>query len=262
MHLLLGDEADHEQQGRARFFVYGGLFVDAGNVAGLHASVEGIRLEIGLRATDPLKFATNNRPAHISQADYTEAKRRVIGAAHEHGARFSAQVTLHELARNVEHDELVRRGANTILGCFNRFLAEDVNDYGLALLDRLPIDHEYRYLREKFQVGLTFPNGNRRSLDRIVGLSSTCEGASHLASVADIVLGSFRYCVNEPERDVAGRAMFPSIVQLMWHVRRGNIVYLKNRGLVLRPRTIAAELHQREYDALVDRLMGYLRQEE
>jgi hypothetical protein len=210
MYLLLGDEADHEQRMGARFFVYGGLFIDIARVQALHAAVAGIREEIGFRPTDSLKFATNDRPAHITKDQHTEAKRRVIAAAHEHDAHFSAQVTLHELARNTNHDELVKRGANTILACFDRFL-ERAGDYGLALLDRLPVRDQYLYLREKFQVGLSFPNNAVRPLKRILGLASTCDGASHLASVADIVLGSFRYCVNEPERDIAGRAMLPNV---------------------------------------------------
>lgn len=258
MYLLLGDEADHEQGRRAKFFVYGGLFIDVGRIQALHAAIETIRADLLFGPTDPLKFATNTCPAHVTKDQHREAKCRVIAAAQEHGALFSAQLTLHELARTRSHDELIKWGANTILGCFNHFLAEK-NEYGLALLDRLPVQHEYRYLQEKFQVGLTFPNGNQRRLDRIVGLASTCEGASHIASVTDIVLGSFRYCVNEPERDKAGRQMFPAVARLMWHHRSGNEVVIQDRGLVLRPKTVSVAQHQQEYDDLVGRLLGYLR---
>jgi hypothetical protein len=48
-------------------------------------------------------------------------------------------------------------------------------------------------------------------LERVIGFGSTTDGASHLASIADVLIGSFRYCVNEEERDIAGRAMFPDL---------------------------------------------------
>jgi hypothetical protein len=37
------------------------------------------------------------------------------------------------------------------------------------------------------------------------------DGTSHLCSVADILLGAFRYCVNEPDNEEAGKAMFPTL---------------------------------------------------
>src|SRR5262249_49588574 len=82
--------------------------------------------------------------------------------------------------------------------------------------DRIPVDHPYRYLTEKFQVGLPFPGDQSRRLDRIVGLASTGNGASNSASIADVIIGAFRYCMNEPDKDIAGGAILPQIVNLMW----------------------------------------------
>ncbi|MCG8558545.1 MAG: hypothetical protein MI824_01985 [Hyphomicrobiales bacterium] len=258
MYLMLGDEADHEQNGRNKFFVYGGLFVNVAQVQALHAEVKAIRMDTGFQPTDPLKFSSKTCPKHITKEKHTEAKRRAITAAQKCGAKFSVQVTLHELARSTDHDDLVKWGANTILGRFNDFLENDANDFGLALLDRLPVKYPYRYLQEKFQTGLEFPWRDPVRLERILGLASTCDGASHVASVADIVLGAFRYCANEPERDKAGSAMFPSVARLMWHSREGNRIKVRGRGLVLSPKTVREPRLQNEYDDLIGRLSNYL----
>lgn len=76
--------------------------------------------------------------------------------------------------------------------------------------------------------------------------------------MADILLGSFRYCVNEPERDIAGKAMLPALVPLMWTGTSEGKQYVRERGLNLRPKKVNTPAHQEEYDKLMDRLQGYL----
>jgi hypothetical protein len=257
MYLLFGDEADRDAGPRAKFFIYGGVIIPCDQAPGLAREIEALRLQHGFRAHDSLKFASSTRPSRMDAEVHKEAKRGVIAAAGARSVRFCASVVLHELARRKSSEERVKHGANTILGAFNWFL-EEADDHGVCCLDRLPISDPYSYLREKFQTGLTFPSGQRRRLDRIMSFSTSCDGASHLASVADVVLGSFRYCVNEPENDGPGRAMMPPLVSMMWHRRRGNRVLVRERGLILRPEEIRVPAYEAEYDRLVQRLMGYL----
>jgi hypothetical protein len=47
VYLLFGDETDHEQNGRALFFIYGGVFVPLDRAAELHSAVARIRLRHG-----------------------------------------------------------------------------------------------------------------------------------------------------------------------------------------------------------------------
>lgn len=258
MHLMYGDEADHEQDRGQKFFVYGAVFVDVDRAPALHTAIDALRRDKHFAPGDSLKFATNSRPEQVTRADHTEAKRRVIELAAEHGVEFCAYVILHELARNKTHEELVQWGANTLLGKFNQYCRERPNSHGLVMFDRMPIAHEHRYFKEKFSVGLTFPNRPPQRLDRLLGYASTCDGASHLSTVADVVLGSFRYCVNEPERDIAGRAMFPGVARLMWRIVVNGGVNVRERGLVTRPQVVREQRHRDEYDALRARLVGYL----
>jgi hypothetical protein len=179
-------------------------------------------------------------------------------AAREHGnVRFCAQVTLHELARNQEHDDRVLFGANTILGKFNTFLHDEAS-YGYAVLDRIPVKTPYDYLKEKFQIGMTFPDNAPARLDRILGFSHSADGTSHLCSVADILLGAFRYCVNEPDNEEAGKAMFPMLMEMMWKRTQRGQTYVNECGLVFRPQEVQVAKYKAEYDGLTTRLQGYL----
>jgi hypothetical protein len=254
MFLMFGDEADAEQGRGQKFFVYGAIFVASNSAKQLHSEIDLLRDDYGFRPSDSLKFADSTKPKKMRRDQFRDVKKKIIQLAKAHDVKFCAYIASHALARNQTHDQRVLWGANTLLGRFNEFLATDQDDYGIALFDRPPVKHEYRYLKEKFQTGLTLRDSNRRRLERIIAFASTTDGASHLASVADVLIGSFRYCVNEEDRSIAGRTMFPDLVHLMW--KRHLIV--RGYGLVLSPKKVEHEPHRSEYQALLDRLQGYL----
>jgi hypothetical protein len=258
MYLMFGDEADKEAVQGKKFFVYGAIFVPTNSISTLHAEVERLRAAAGMAATDSLKSGTNTKPKSMTADSHRKLKNDVMMAAREKGnVRFCAQVTLHELARNQDHDDRVQWGANTILGKFNTFLRGQ-SSYGFAIMDRMPVKTPYGYLKEKFQVGMTFPEKASVRLDRILGLSHGADGTSHLCSVCDVLLGSFRYCVNEPDNEEAAKAMFPTLMQMMWKGKESGATRVREFGLCFRPLAVDAAKFKAEYDALETRLRGYL----
>jgi hypothetical protein len=196
----------------------------------------------------------------VTREQHREIKKEIVKLAREHDLVFCAYAILHDIAKGETHDNLVQFGANTLLGKFNQFLG-DSSDVGLVLFDRLPIKNAYQYLKEKFQAGLQVDKETLK-LENVVGFASTCDGASHLASVADILLGSFRYCVNEPDKDIANSAIFPTLVRVMWYREDNETKNLAEYGLTLRPQEIKVDAYKKEYDELIKRLLGYLDQEE
>jgi hypothetical protein len=203
MYLMFGDEADKDAAKDKKFFVYGAIFVPTNSIAALHAEVERLRAVAGMAGTDTLKSGTNTKPKGMTNEAHKQLKIDVTKAAREKGnVKLCVQVTLHELARNQDHDARVLFGANTILGKFNHFLAEQ-NSHGFAVMDRIPVEKPYDYLKEKFQVGMTQNGKALGRLERILGFSHGADGTSHLCSVCDILLGSFRYCVNDPKNEEA-----------------------------------------------------------
>jgi hypothetical protein len=258
MYFMFGDEADREQGRGQKFFVYGAIFVPTDNIPALHDQIEKARKAAGLINVDSLKFASSTRPKAMTFEAHRELKKTIMTLAREVGnVKFCAQVTLHELARNQEHDDLVLWGANTVLGKFNMFLGE-TKSHGYAVLDKIPVEHPYRYLKEKFQVGLTFQGKPSIRLDRILGFGHAVDGSSHMCSVADVMLGAFRYCVNEPDNEEAGNAMFPVLMSMMWKREREGKTYVNECGLVFRPANIKEAKHQAEYDVLIERLQSYI----
>jgi hypothetical protein len=258
MYLMFGDEADKDHTAGKKYFVYGAIFVPTNSIASLHAEIEKARKAAGYADTDSLKSSSNSRPKSVTTEKHRELKNTVMKIGREIGnIKFCAQVTLHELARNQQHDDRVLWGANTILGKFNAFL-KDEKAFGYAVMDRIPVKTPYEYLKEKFQVGMIFSDKRTARLDRILGFAHAADGTSHLCSIADIMLGSFRYCVNEPDNEEAGKAMFPTLMNMMWKRTISGKTEVSECGLVFRPKDVKEAKHQAEYEALAKRLGDYL----
>ncbi|MFQ5798915.1 MAG: hypothetical protein ACE5H0_09520 [Bacteroidota bacterium] len=239
----------------AKFFVYGGLLFPADALSVLHNEIEAIRREAGYQPGDEFKFDTHARPEQVSVEAATEAKRKVIDLCSGCGCKFIVHVILHEIIANQDSDQQVQWAADYVIGGFNRYLAE-VNDDGICIVDNLPNRSEFRYLSDKFAHGLRLDAGTTVALDRIKLFGSTCLGASHANSAMDIVLGSFRYCINSPRNLEAAREMLKQVVRLMWHMRSGDRVSVRGRGLILRPEIadIRVDEYKREYEELIEHL--------
>jgi hypothetical protein len=180
MYLMFGDEADADQGRGQKFFVYGAVFVDAENVQPLHDGIQDIRDKFGYGHTDSLKFS--GCPKDITYDEHREVKKQIVKLARKHDVVFCAYAVLHAIAKGETHDNRVRFGANTLLGKFNQFL-EQQHDVGIAVMDRIPVKDQFKYLRNKFQLGVEFQPGGTRRLENIAAYTATCDGASHLASI-------------------------------------------------------------------------------
>jgi hypothetical protein len=250
MFILLTDETNRAHSDEATFFVYGGLIVQLEKVPALHEAIGRIRANNGYRPGDILKFDTNSRPEHLTPAQTTEAKRQVVAACVENGCKFLAYVVHHQIARNRQIQQVVEWGANHVIGKFNYFLTVE-NEHGIVAMDRLPDGVEFGYLSKKFTDGLSFPDDQPVTLDRIALFSSTCINASHLSSAMDIVLGSWRYCINAPRNIDAAKEMMADITRLIWCRREGDTLHAVEKGLVLRPKDIRAPQYKADYEALI-----------
>jgi len=261
MYALFTDETNMPNDPRATFFAYGGLIVPISGLATLHDQIEDIRTDAGYRPEDEFKFETNSRPDYVSIQEATQAKARAIEACINIGCKFIVYVVLHALARNRPRDNLVTWGADHVIGKFNAYL-RSVDAYGIVALDRLSNTNEYQLLRRKFSTGLTLQDGERINLDRIVLFSSTCINASHASSAMDIVLGSFRYCINDPRNIGAAQVMMENITRLIWCVRDGDDIHAFEQGLIFRPRDVRVERYRAEYGNLLARINDLLNDEE
>lgn len=251
MYLLLTDETNLKAGGNVEFFSYGGLIVSMEKLPILHARIAEIREANGYLPADRLKFDTNARPKHVSVEAATAAKRDVVAACIACDCKFIAYVILHVIARNTPLEKTIQWGADHVIGKFNFFL-QCQNSHGIVAMDRLPDGVEFDYLSSKFVGGLTLQEGETLELDRIALFSSTCINASHLTSAMDIVLGSWRYCINSPMNTGAAKSMMADLTKLIWCEREGKDLYAFEKGLVFRPKEVKRSDYRAKYDALLN----------
>lgn len=255
MYLLLSDETNKAPSKVARFFVYGGLILRIDQLSKLHNGIEAIRADKGYRAGDVLKFDTRSRPDHVGVKEATEAKKAVIQACRDIDAVFIAYMILHEIIKNQDPHQQIQWAADHVFSRYNIYLSGQ-NSNGICIIDNLPERGEFKFLSEKFQQGLSFSDGSKVKLDRIKLFASSCVAASHAMSAMDIVLGSFRYCVNSPQNINAAADIFSEVVELMWHQKDGDDYDVLEKGLILRPifDHIRVKEYRNEYKVLLQRL--------
>lgn len=256
-YLLFTDETNQRPAQDAKFFIYGGVFFPTNKLREVHNLVEAARLSNNFRPEDEFKFDTRSRPDHVTPNQHKTAKRAVLEGCMRVGVKFVACLVLHDIASRHTLKTLISWGANSVFYAFERFLEEE-DTIGIAVVDRLPFKGDFQYLQKKFQVGLTFPWGRNRRLERIHLYGFSCVGTSHACSAIDIILGAFRYCVNKRDRVQAARNMLPRIVNMMWHKRENNRVKIDEYGLLFRPKTIRVEVYKGEYNELTQHLANIL----
>jgi len=260
MYVLLTDESNLEPNEGIKFFTYGGLIVPVANLAALHERIAQARKTAGYSPTDKLKFETKSRPKSVSLEAATVAKKAVVAAAIELNCKFIAYVVLHAIAKNKDVQTNIQFGANSVIAKFNVYLSQQ-KAHGIVAMDRLPKGTEFEYLAEKFTKGLALPKGEAQALDRVVMFSSTCINASHVSSAMDIVLGTWRYCINQPLNAAAAKDMMRQLVKLIWHVPVGENIMAHELGLLFRPREVKHAAYKEEYDALLKHLNLLLKED-
>ena len=218
--------------------------------------IEKIRLKRGFEPEDKLKFDTNSRPKGMPPATYTAAKNAVVRSCLRVGVKFIAYMILHKIVNEKFKGEFA---LNSVLVAFgNKFLVEN-NDYGMVIIDRLPETAQaYGMLKRKFQVGLQIAStGGTIKVPRVLMYATTCDGASHLSSAVDIVLGSLRYVVNQrhnSNQSTVTQTLLNNVANMMYYRKKGDEILVRERGLILRPKAISHPPYRQEYDDLVSYL--------
>jgi len=76
--------------------------------------------------------------------------------------------------------------------------------------------------------------------------------------MTDIVVGAFRFVINEPDKDQVGSILFKQLAQLMWGKSKPKGVRnLRERGLCIRPKNIEHTDYEADINSFVERLVRY-----
>lgn len=262
MRLIFIDETNPEpnfpNSREDRFLVVGALILDPQAARALTDQVEAIRDETGFDRHDSLKFSVADKPAHITRDQHKDAKALTIQACVGVGAKLIIYCALHKV--------IDRRGVNTYLNWSIDALLTKIEQHCdevgeqegyICMLDRHGRPEFPDYLKGKFRdrahqqrVGF--------NADRLVSTAMVWDGTSHIASAADIIIGSFSYIINNPERDIAGRSLLAELQPLLWgHANGNNIGETFDRGFLLRPENVNHAPYRAHYTALMERLVNW-----
>lgn len=262
MYLLFTDETNLTAQADhgVKFFAYGGLVIPLEQMSNLDDGIQQIRLQYGFVTSDSLKFDSNTRPSQITTAQFAEIKDKIISLCAYVGCKFLVYVVLHKIAESQGINKTVKWGADHIVGKFNHYLTQNKSK-GMVFVDRLSDVGEYKFLSEKFTTGLIIKD-KTVPLSNIRLFSSTCDNASNLSSAMDIILGSFRYCINRPVNEVSAKKMMKNVVKLFWADKIGDNIDPFEKGLTLRPspKTITVPHYKKEYEDLINHINSLLKE--
>ncbi len=261
MYHLFADETNTSPatDERIKFFVYGGLIIPEEKLEELDGKVAELRAASGYSPEDSLKFDTHSRPGNVSPETFASIKSEIIKYCIQLDCKMLVYVVLHEIAKNQGLSQTIKWGADHIFQKFNAYL-EEKNSVGFAIVDRLSDTAEFKLFTEKFTKGLIYPD-EIRPLKRIKMFASSCDNASHYSSVMDIVLGSFRYCINQPFNQTAAKSMMKDLVELIWADKNGENLDPFRKGLTLRPVVDKIKIpeYKKEYELLIDHINSLLK---
>ncbi|HMN19307.1 MAG TPA: DUF3800 domain-containing protein [Candidatus Moranbacteria bacterium] len=260
MYFLFTDETNTTANDSAgvKFFVYGGLIIPIDNFFKLDQEIKAIRKKYEFKEDDEFKFDSRSRPGNVSREDFSKAKNEVIELCIKLECRFIAYIVLHEISKNQPLSQNILWGADHVIGKFNHFLStKDENGY--VMIDRLPNKDEFKFLAEKFCFGLKL-EGKIVELDRISLFGSTCNNASNASSAMDIILGSFRYCINQPSNLTVASEMMEKITKLIWadKIKESGNIDPFEKGLIFRPKDVKKVEYKAEYDKLLKHINSLL----
>jgi len=249
MYLFLSDETNTTQTDAVQFLIFGAMVIPMENAPGAVKEILEIRQCYGYPSDSEFKFDTHSRPSVVTKAKCDEAKNAVLELAERHEMRFMACITHHKIAINRKQSDRVLFGLKTLLCEFDTFLTREKAS-GICAIDRFEIAHS---VLSSILVGGVDPDGElgkfQRHLSNIWLYSVTSISCSHLCSVCDIVLGTFRYCVNSTAKTDVAKRLYPRVRKLFLHDPNAP-AKIENWGLFLRPKVIRAKVYADEYEKL------------
>ena len=258
MYFLFTDETNLNSSRDERFFIYGGLLFHIEKLLELHNGIREIKNEAGYQPGDKFKFHTHSRPENVTPQAHAKAKSSTIDLCMECDCKFISHIILHDIIQNKKRDENIQWAINHVIAKYNKYL-DIMDDCGICIVDNLPVDTQFRFLSDKFNYGLDFEDGKRSNLHRIKLFASTSIDSSHVASAMDIVLGAFRYCVNDPKNIDVAKEIIQKVIQMMYIEDEIDYEYRPD-GLIVRPEieNIIVDEYKAEYVNLLERIDGLL----
>lgn len=250
MHLVLTDETNTDPD-KSTFFLVGGIALPWRNAFTLHQEIEEIRTAFGYYPTDSFKYAKADKPRQVDDQAFNNAKSAALDLFAKYGVAIFLYACHHLIAASRSAEEKFQWGNNALLWLVQNFLIE-TRSFAWVVQDRHPVTGEFDYYKRRFRESQPSNKNSSHKLDRIVGYGSTCDGASHLTSLVDIALGSYRFCLNHSDKDIVNGLLMPKLLPATWGFPRP-----MDKGLGIFPRKLYKKECIADYDALRTHISAY-----
>jgi hypothetical protein len=256
MRILVADETNLTPSEKIQFFLYGGAIFDPGSIMEIGNKIREIRSQYKIKPHEKIKFNIHSCPQEVTREQHTEIKNKIIELAAEHKVKVIINCVLHQIAKNKEGNELVEMSSATVFRRFNQFCFEQ-SEPGIVLADRWPFDDGFSFL-ESCQFGeITYSSGYTIKLPNIYGYAQVSDNSTVLMSVSDVIIGAFRYCINNREKTIVNTKLMPKLGRLLWFKKEHGVLNVKDRGLNTSPRRVIIPKYRREYKNLVTHIVEY-----
>lgn len=214
MYLIFTDETNNNVDD-STFFLMGGIAVPFSAAATVTGKIDALRVVHGYRSEDQLKYARANKPGHITNDIFNQIKSDVLDLCRDYNIVIFLYACHHLIAEKIAPEKKFQWGSNGLLWRINAFLKANETS-GWVMQDRHPVIGEFEYYKQRFRESRPEYKDCEYKLDRVLGFGSTCDGASNLASIADIALGSYRFCLNHPDKDIVNNKLMPKLLMSTW----------------------------------------------
>lgn len=168
--------------------------------------------------------------------------------------KFIAYAVHHEIAGK-QRDRKWLYALKTVFCGYDLFL-QRCEAYGICLVDHFPDCLKTLGRINRDGIDPKFHGGNmKRKLDQIICYGAISIETTHLASIADIVLGAFRYCVNQSKNDELSAILYKKVRPLLVSPSKDPTM-VEGWGLFLSPKNIKVPEYQLAYQELRNRLLS------
>ena len=234
------------------FLIYGGVTIQADKFLEFSEAIDSLRQEFGVPTDFQLKF--NPGPDGMSHSDFISLKSKIVETSIAFGCEFLVYNILHQVSSSP--DVARRNGINELCLNFSYILRSDEST-GMILIDRFNDEGNVidSHLRDKFSVGLRgLPITDPFSLTRVVGLHYSAIGQSHMPSVVDIVLGSYRFATNcfargESRFEATSRTIMRSLHPMF---RKGSdAISIPRISISFSPKEVRSAMYRERYANLI-----------
>jgi hypothetical protein len=256
VNIFIADETNNEPSDQVKFFLYGGIIANTTNIQRIVGSIRQLRAEFGVADNEKLKFNIRSCPSNLSRDQHTQIKSRILDIAVENDVKVIINCVLHSIARSSSKNELVEKTSATTFRRFNDYCVE-TQIPGIVMADQWPVDNGFGFLESCINGGISYRDGETAQLPMIHAFSQVSDNSTPLMSVADVVLGSFRWCINNQDKTHVNSLLMPKIAGLMWYSGEPTNRIIKKKGLNFSPREVQVQQYRDEYIELYEHILDF-----